>query len=277
MYIESIEPINPLIARFVAYFYFFENEDGHTQSYLTFPHINTPVSFFRHTKVERCGYKIVFSHDEQADYVGYIAGKYQKPLHVTYQGKISEVAIFFKPLGLNQFIRQDYSEIASEVTQEFNPYGEALSSNLLRELFVLHSIDEKVRLFEDFLLKHYVPFENKAIEQALALITDVENQLSIAEIAESVGVSHKTLVRLFQRHLATSPIIYRKIARFRHSLENRLSNSSLGNLTEVGNNSNYYDQAYFIKQYRQLTGDTPTQFYRNLTLLASRKVKWQLL
>ncbi len=67
--------------------------------------------------------------------------------------------------------------------------------------------------------------------------------------------------------MSISPVAWKKIARFRHSLKNKLFNARFKKLTEIGYDSNFYDQAYFIKVYNKLTGSNPTAFFKSIEKL----------
>jgi YesN/AraC family two-component response regulator len=47
-------------------------------------------------------------------------------------------------------------------------------------------------------------------------------------------------------------------------------------LTDVAYESNYYDQSYFIKEYKKLTGTKPNAFFNSVRILTEEKVIWQL-
>jgi AraC-like DNA-binding protein len=78
----------------------------------------------------------------------------------------------------------------------------------------------------------------------------------------------RTFSRAFHREVGVSPVRFKKIARFRHSLQNKLFNEQFKRLTQIGHASNFYDQAYFINIYKQLTRQNPAAFFRGIDKLA---------
>lgn len=278
MDVRVLKPVDETIARFVKHFYFFKSESkDFRQSYVTFPNLTTPLSLFRNVRfhISDDGRYATCSHDRQPKYHAEIAGMFTHPIFVTYRGEIDEIAVVFHPLGLNQCIRQNYCDVTARNSQKFNPYGIDFD-RLLANIFKLPGVEQRREALESFFLKHYVPFEDNTLSLALTLLTNFNEEMPVAQIASSVGVSHKTLTRRFQRHLGAAPVTFRKIARFRRSLEHVLSGTKSDSLTKAAHLSNYYDQAHFIKHYHQLTGEPPASFFRHVTMMGEQDFFWRL-
>jgi AraC-like DNA-binding protein len=83
---------------------------------------------------------------------------------------------------------------------------------------------------------------------------------TLEEMTERVGLSRTHLTRLFKRHRKCTPtgfVIRTRIAAAQHQL--RLSNDSLA---RIADRLGYCDQFAFSKQFKRLTGLSPTD-YRN--------------
>jgi AraC-like DNA-binding protein len=61
------------------------------------------------------------------------------------------------------------------------------------------------------------------------------------------------------RHVRFSPIYFKKIARFNYAANLILSRPETP-LTGIGYECGYYDQAHFIKDFKEFGGITPSQF-----------------
>ena len=110
------------------------------------------------------------------------------------------------------------------------------------------------------------------MQTALNQLTNFENETSIEEIAQSLSLNIRTFNRLFHRHFGISPVAFRKIARFRHSMKNKLFSDKFKTLTEIGYESNFYDQSYFINIYKNLTGNNPSKFFESIEKLADDRL-----
>lgn len=80
--------------------------------------------------------------------------------------------------------------------------------------------------------------------------------LTVKQLAESVGLSQRQLSRRFQQSVGLSPKEYLRVSRFTQSLQH-LKRYPAYSLTEIAYESNYFDQAHFIRDYKEYTGYTP--------------------
>ncbi len=190
---------------------------------------------------------------------------------IEYTGKLQEISIVFKPLGLNRFFREDYQAIAPGFSQEllngvWNKFGENL---FLRE-------DDLLNL-ESFLLSQLI--ENHAftqLEDSLLILDNVTDESSISEIAQRLGYNLKTFQRHFKKHIGCSPIEYRRICRFRNTLATKLDSSELKTLTDITYEGGYFDQSYFIKEFRKLTNRNPKDFFNVVSKVDGDKIVWEI-
>jgi AraC-like DNA-binding protein len=211
---------------------------------------------------------------EQNNYMMILQGRYELPLHVQQKGKIDKVTIVFKPLGLNHFIKSSYNEIACEPTQIFSEWNKDKSSSIFLNLFYGEPDNNKrIQILEEYLLLHYTFLNETAIlKVTLNMLNDFNTELSVERISKSLLLNTRTFNRLFHKHLGISPVAFRKIARFRHSLKNRLFENRFATLTKIGYESNFYDQSYFNKVYKNLTGQNPKTFFSSISKLADDRL-----
>jgi AraC-like DNA-binding protein len=201
-------------------------------------------------------------------------GRYELPLHVQQKGKIDKVTIVFKPLGLNHFIDVPFNKIAPYPTQIFTEWIKVENSVVfLNQFFNECNNDKRILILENYLLSLYKPFtEHPFLNDVLYMLNDFNKEVSIEDIAIHCSLSSRTLDRVFKKHLAISPVGFRKIARFRHSLKNKLFSNEFDTLTKIGYESNFYDQSYFIKVYKNLTGQNPKTFFNSINKLADDRL-----
>ena len=151
-----------------------------------------------------------------------ILGKYKTPVFLEYKGHLWEISIVFKPAGLNRFFKDNYFSLAPKFSQELKndvwaQFGESLFSS-----------DDDISKIDSFLLSQFWDnHEVSNIENSLKLLENNNEQISISDIAIKVGLNIKTFQRHFLKHMGCSPVEYRRICRFRSSLNNRLNNTQL--------------------------------------------------
>jgi AraC-like DNA-binding protein len=199
-----------------------------------------------------------------------VQGKYDQPLLVQLKGILNKITIIFKPLGLNAFIRKPFIEVANQPTQLFSEWNNEKGYSLFLDTF-FNAPDnrEQIQISESFLLSIYNPTkECELLEKGIDLLCDFDKHLSVKDVSNNLGMNERTFNRLFEKLVGISPVGFRKIARFRHSLMNKIFTDKFKRLTEIGYASNFCDQSYFIKVYNKLAGTHPKNFFDSIDKLA---------
>jgi AraC-like DNA-binding protein len=80
-------------------------------------------------------------------------------------------------------------------------------------------------------------------------------------VTERLFISQSPFEKRFRKLVGTTPKKVASIVRFNTVLDN-LSNSK--SLIDICYENNFFDQAHFIKDFKQFTGDTPENFKRFL-------------
>jgi AraC-like DNA-binding protein len=239
-------------------------------SYYVFPNTNISLNF--HTNIR----SIITDHSVSTlggsgkKYVTIVQGMRDIPVQVNLRGSLDKMTVAFHPVGLNPFIRQPYLEVAASTTQLFNGWDENPDyKTFMRDFYSTHNEEKRIALLEKFLLSIYQPNpEWEILRKAVVLLKDFSEERSVAEIAKMIGMPERSFSRLFHQQVGVSPARFKKIARFRHSLTNKLFNQQFKRLTEIGHASNFYDQAYFINTYREFTRKNPKAFFKEIDRLA---------
>ena len=279
---QTFNPVNGTLRKYIDYYYFFKSDDPEFSSiYYSFPNITTPLNIHRniHAGLDLTGMGTRISGSEESNYMIILDQVREIPLKVEWKGRLDKVTIVFKPLGLNNFITAPFAAAVPAPLHIFTAWdGLPGYADFLGAFYSGRENAERVAILEDFLLTVYSPFSGQEIlEKALGLLSDFEEALSVDRIAAALGLTSRTFNRLFQKHTGMSPIGYKKVARFRQSLENKLFNEKLKKLTEIAYESNFYDQSYFIKIYNKLAGTNPRAFFESIEKLGDDRLIFQFL
>ena len=76
-----------------------------------------------------------------------------------------------------------------------------------------------------------------------------------------MNTNYKTIERKFNRVIGLPPSHFLKIRRFNKALHTIYA-CKYDTLTEVALDSGYYDQSHFIREFKQLTRYTPSEFLK---------------
>ncbi len=272
--IKTIAPESEVLKKYIDTFYVFNSESGENFSYLAFPHTNTGLSFFKGVSIERDNFHVKIHEQQTAEskVCIEILGKYTQPVFVNYEGKIDEISVIFKPLGINRFICDDLVKIAGKYSQPLK------NEQWLQWAAGLFDSDAGLEDLEKFLLS---VFEENGdfikLEHALTMFENNEEDYSVAQVAEKLNMNLKTFQRNFTKMLACSPSDYKRIARFRNALKTKFQSKEIKSLTSITYESNYSDQSYFIREFRKMTNQNPKYFFKEASLVDGEKIVWEIL
>jgi AraC-like DNA-binding protein len=190
------------------------------------------------------------------------------------EGILDKVTIGFKPLGVNPFIESTFMDAFSQHSQVFTGWEKDASFAHFLQAFFQEGVNaNRVGILEKYLLSRFRPLpEETLLQNVLEQLTHFDEECRIDAIVKSIGMNTRTFNRLFYKNLGISPIGYRKVARFRHSLRNKLFNKQFEKLTGIGYESNYNDQSYFIKMYQKIAGSSPARFFNAVEKLADNQL-----
>lgn len=101
--------------------------------------------------------------------------------------------------------------------------------------------------------------EDNRLYEAIGIILQQSGVLNV-EADLDTGISPRQLRRLFEFYIGDTPKVFSKVVRFQNILRAKPSTQSLRNnklFFDVG----YYDQAHFIKEFRNFYGVTPSKAF----------------
>jgi AraC-like DNA-binding protein len=169
------------------------------------------------------------------------------------------VLVYFREAAASAFFRQPLHELFKESI--------SLDNFMLRsELLILEeklqeskSDKEKISIIEDFLISKLNPVvPDPIVLSAISLIYKSKGNIRIKELANELRISQSPFEKRFRKVVGTSPKKFSSLVRFKNTIASyRLQDS----LTNLGYEAGFYDQAHFIKEFRNFTGDSPEIFF----------------
>ncbi|MCK7555926.1 helix-turn-helix domain-containing protein [Chitinophaga sedimenti] len=151
-------------------------------------------------------------------------------------------------------------------------FGLSLSLDHIFDRHAVQEVEEKlaeagtdrlrIKVTEQFLLSRLKDIAtDKLVMQAVQLIYQSNGNIRIKEISERLFISQSPLEMRFRKVVGATPKKFASIVRFNAVLKD-LNHAKT--LTEICYAHQFFDQAHFIKDFRQFTGDTPENFKRFL-------------
>ncbi len=199
-----------------------------------------------------------------------IAGYWSRPkqYHLKSDGGGGVFVVCFKPWGLAPFVRERGFDLG-ETTDRNVDLAHAFGSDLCGELFdrvqECGTTGERKGVVEKMLRRiirmasHPDRPAEAGARSAVEMIAASGGTIRVGTLAEELGFGRKRLVRLFDREIGISPKRVARIIRFQRSLRILPASTSLA---EAAHEIGYFDQAHFIREFRELSGRTPGDWLR---------------
>ena len=137
------------------------------------------------------------------------------------------------------------------------------AAELRERLYAAPTIQARFALLEQFLLARLceAPQGLKAVQYAVAEIARQHGALSIRELSESMGMSQKHLIVQFKQMVGCTPKELGRLYRFADVLAS-IDLTQPVDWTLVAHQFHFHDQSHFIRDFREFTGNTPTDYLR---------------
>lgn len=123
-----------------------------------------------------------------------------------------------------------------------------------------HEPRQKIAAVEGFLLSRIRTRDavSPQIEAAAQMIRRSEGRCSIGAVARHAAMSQSALERHFRAVVGTTPKMLSRLARLQHIC--RLWDAGKS-LTEIAFEAGYFDQPHMARDFRQLAGASPEEFF----------------
>lgn len=262
-----------MLQKFIEGYYFLTNTEGKSENtYLTFPNNYSIV-----TVTNKCGFKfekekVVVTEDTKQSCFSSIISNYTKPIQIEYQGNIRELTIYFKPLGINNFLHRKLKDYLDDSFKIFDPFDDYLPTMQL--VLETTEIEKAKDIVENYWISKLTSFESTFLYKAIDLLEDYEMEYSIQQVAGKCLTSRQNLFKTFTSHLGKTPSDYKKIHRFRNALNQFQNKKNIKNLSSLLIDSTFYDQSHFIKDFKSFTGMVPKDLFKNLDCNTGEDIKW---
>lgn len=199
----------------------------------------------------------------------FVFGQITTYIEIAPTGITGLIAARFLPDGLGPFLEMPVSSLANKATAINDVFGE--KGKLLEENVIAATDNrERIKLIESFLLSRLVDPQtiNTITKDCIDIIFQSQGQLDVLELADKLKINRRNMERKFVAAIGMSPKQLSRVVRLQATLK-MLDQKNFSSLTSLAYENGYYDQAHFIKDFKEFTGISPKSFFsENLKLAA---------
>lgn len=180
------------------------------------------------------------------------------------EGKGSVFGIKFRPGGFYPFFQKNISTLTNKTI----PISELTKSDILpleNEIFQKEDEESRIKIIETW-LENILPESDPKIPLINSMIDKIKEDRSIQsvdQISKLFSINLRSLQRLFREYVGVSPKWV--IQRFRiQEVAERIEKEKSIHYAEMALELGYYDQAHFIKDFKNTIGLSPEEYLKTI-------------
>lgn len=255
--LEAYFPSDERLAPYVRYIYVQENGD---QQFTVFPNMGAAITIYENAQILKMG-EGHFSARASTSSGAILHTMRLSPVEISDVGTLRKISIVFHPLGINHFISKPLCDIVAGMDVSMIPCPLKGLTSLLQDLKKTGDPKGKVVAVERWLIENLVPFNAPVLEAAVERLGKDEGELSISRLSRELNVTVRSLNRLFQKHICITPMQYKMICMFRHTLHSKLNGASV-DLEAIAIQSGFYDSSHLIRTFQKYAVQKPSLFFK---------------
>lgn len=265
MEIITYQPKSELLRQYIESFNVFEITSTHKSDVISFPHVNMGLSILQNSVLTNFGDNYYESyHSKGTPFWSGLAYGTNHPVHIKYSGPYKDITLGFKPLGINAFLENNFNTyVPKDYTKQFIPFSD-YKVEMIKTLNE-ESIETQLEMLEAYWLSKLIGFDHPFLIKAISEMESNPDNFKVKTFASENHITSKTFICQFRKHLGRTPFQHLKILRFRNSIRLRQTKLSTTSLTSIALDSGYFDQSHFIRDFKNLTGKSPKDFFQSIS------------
>jgi AraC-like DNA-binding protein len=213
------------------------------------------------------------SGDEATTPAAALVGTLTRPLaSLLHQGTFHSFVIMFQIQGLTDLFGVPSSEVINHTYEADAVLGKSIRE-LEQRLGNCESFQQRVSTANHFFVERLKnPRDVDRMSVAANRILRSSGMLLSKDLAGQAGIGVRQFQREFSARYGASPKLFSRILRFQNALDTK-ARSSTKSWTDVAHELHYYDQMHMVHDFREFTGETPTETLCQLELLFRAQIE----
>jgi len=198
-----------------------------------------------------------------------VLGQTVDPFFIEPLGQVNTFAIRFYPYGFANFVKIPIKNLVNKETPLAQLFEWHAIKALEQSIIQARDSQNRIEIIEQFLLNK---LNNKdtidhIVKQTVDALISSNGTKQIHAILKKDLTKRRQLERKFKKQIGVSPKQLGKVIRLQTAIK-MLLNQESDSLTAIAYQTEYYDQAHFIKDFKEFTGINPKEFlgHENMTL-----------
>lgn len=201
---------------------------------------------------------LVFFFENQ---YGAVNGQTTEHRSFSMTGNFKMMGVYMYPYALPLL----YKIPSHEFTHQHIPLNELCKAEFfeLQERILETKTDrEGIAILSDYLYRKsmQVTGASDKFHQCILHVIDQFGSVEVDQLARQAGISNRQLERKFNASVGLPPKVYSRLMRFHASLR-FIKSGTMKTLTDVAYAAGYFDQAHFIREFKEFAGLSPGAYF----------------
>jgi AraC-like DNA-binding protein len=191
----------------------------------------------------------------------FIHGQLKKFMELEATGRIGVFSARFHPAGLRPFVDFDIHTLTNKTVALTDIWKED-AVELEQNVINCKNDKERIEVTTQFLIRKLSSkkSDDNLMVNSVQLIIENSGMLSLDELCTNVGLGKRQFERKFISEVGLNPKTFSRIIRFNSALQ-LIEKKDFSGFTSVAHEGGFYDQAHFIKDFKELTGLNPKKYF----------------
>jgi AraC-like DNA-binding protein len=188
-----------------------------------------------------------------------VSGTYAGALDIDPMQHASMMGVHFRPGGAFRFFGAAVGELANIHLALEVLWGRS-AIELREKLCAAVTPQKRLQILEETLKARLQwSTEHPAVSLALDIFGPSGSGDSVRAVAKRVGLSERRFIQLFTAHIGLTPKLFCRVLRF-HRVRQVVNQTATLNWTQLALTCGYYDQSHLIRDFREFSGLSPTDY-----------------
>lgn len=180
------------------------------------------------------------------------------------------IVVVFQPAGIKKLLGIPAYELLDEIIS-IEEILNINSSSIVDQFASSSTIQDKLNILNIFFTSIVIKSKNKKeqiVNPVIDFILKNKGVITNSQLIKFTGYTERHIERLFMDSIGLNPKKFANIIKLHSFLQQLKDKSNSSKLTEIAYSVGYADQSHLIKEFKKITGMTPSTYKNNLNKLA---------
>jgi len=199
-----------------------------------------------------------------------VLGQTVEPFYIQPTGYVNSFSVSFYPDGFANFVTEPIQNLRNKETPISLLFGEQEAAELEKRIVEATDTGDRIRIIEKFLFSKLSDKNtiDHIVKSTVDILFSTKGNVTINRVIKDDPSKRRQLERKFLSQIGISPKQLCKVIRMQSALK-LLLNKEEESLTSIAYKSEYYDQSHFIKDFKEFTGVSPSEFLEEKSMALS--------